>query len=256
MNECFQPITPSLGTISEPWLQQQQRRRFLIPIRDSDPVISTAISTRGWLVSATPLTIRLYDLNGNKHAQEIKWRSESPINLKRKEEKIRAVAISDDLLAVVTQYRLLMYEYGERGTDEIEAPKIDQNGSWAPKSVSILQVESVDTRQSAAAWIAVGGEGVNGVKLFQYSRGECWSAQRDYRTTLWCPANTSSLRMVGFSQFVRMNRFYVFAVTSNDRIFCWHMFSRESATPKILSDWKLYDGPRQDAAVRGVERTP
>ncbi|KAF1961897.1 hypothetical protein CC80DRAFT_488284 [Byssothecium circinans] len=173
-----------------------------------------------------------------------------------KSEKIRAVAISDDLLAVVTHHRLIVFDYTQPGRVEdnvLEDVRIDLNDAWTPKSVSILQVESTDTLQSAAAWIAVGGEGINGVKLYQYSNNTGWNAHRNKRTTLRCPCNTSAIRDVGFSQFLRDNKFIVYGVTTESRIFSWIVCPRETAGPVVVSGWELDGNLGQNSLYQRAE---
>ncbi|KAF2634636.1 hypothetical protein P280DRAFT_413431 [Massarina eburnea CBS 473.64] len=237
MNEQFRTLPASLGITTKTRLQQPHRR---FSMRESSTVISTSITT-GWLATATLTEIRLYDLDSQDYAREIVQHCEFSVMTQSKNEKIRAVAISHDLLAVVTHHRLLIFAYTEsKDVKEtcFEDVRIDLNEAWTPKSVSIMQVESTDTLQSAAAWIAVGGEGINGVKLYQYSRSTGWNAHRN-RTVLKCPRNTSSVCDVGFSQFVRNNRFFVFGVTSENRIFCWIVCPRETASPIPVSGWEL-----------------
>ncbi|KAJ4298148.1 hypothetical protein N0V90_006047 [Kalmusia sp. IMI 367209] len=234
MTEHFQFLPATLGPTSQSRLQQRRR----LSIRDSDIFVSTAIAPTGWLAAATSSEIRLYDVENQDRAREIRPNVVLHPKLQPKNESIRAIAISDDLLAVVTHLRLIMYEYREAGSIDdnvLEDVCIDQKAAWFPQSVSILQVKSTDTFQSAAAWVAVGGEGVNGVKLFQYSRNSCWNALRNCRLTLKCPQNTGLMRLVGFSTFVRMNSFVVFGATSDNRIICWNVRSHEIGSPVILS---------------------
>jgi hypothetical protein len=248
MNEHFRTLPASLGAITSTRLQKHRR----LSMRDSNALISTAISGTGRLATATASEIRLYDLESQNHARDIVQYCEFPVKMISKNEKIRAVTISDDLLAIVTHLRLIVFEYRENGKVEdnvLEDLRIDVSEAWTPKSVSILQVKSADTRQSAAAWIAVGGEGVNGVKLYQYSQTTGWNAHRNHRTILKCPRNTSSIRTVGFSQFVRENKFFVFGVTSENRIFCWDVGLSDTTNAVTGLGWELDGNMRQNSLV-------
>lgn len=222
--ERFNVIHASKGTSSQTRLQQQ-RRRF--SLRDSEAFVATAIAPNGWVAAATRSEIHLYNVETQNLLIDITPTASVCLKSLSKGERVRAVAISDDLLAVVTHFRLIIYEYQETGNVEdniLSEVRIDQRGCWTPRSLSILQVDAMDTDQSAAAWIAVGGEGINGVKLYQYSRTSCWNAPRNCHSTLKCPRNTGLVQSVGFSTFVRANCFVVFAVTSENRIICWSVY--------------------------------
>ncbi|PVI08351.1 hypothetical protein DM02DRAFT_647719 [Periconia macrospinosa] len=246
--EIFSTPTTSMGGVARTELQQQ-RRWININFRDQK-VISTAISSTGWLVTATATKVRLYDMDHQDHEQKLSSSSEFSIAKREVNERIRAVAISNSLLAVVTHYRLIVYQYDgdvSRVQDSIlEEAKIDQNETWIAKSVAIMQVKSRDPRQTDAAWVAVGGEGVNGVKLFQYSNINSWNPEPNFRTILKCSQSTSAVRYVGFSSFIRDNRFIVFGVTSSNRIFCWDVQARMSAIPKTICTWELDSGWRSN----------
>jgi hypothetical protein len=246
--EKFQTFPVKIESISETQLQQQ-RRWLSMPVPDSKKVISTAISpVTGWLITATSSDIRLYDLDNQDHTKELSPHTEFSL-LREKDEGIRSVAISESLLAVVTHYRLIVYEYREAGRVQDNVLDCVRFGTWIGKSVSIMQVESHGTNQSAAAWVAVGGEGVNGVKLFQYSHISCWNAQRECRTILKCPQSTSAVRDVGFSSFISQNSFVVYGVTNN-RIFCWNVRPHKSTSPTIVRSWEVDGGFRQNIVVR------
>ena len=61
---------------------------------------------------------------------------------------------------------------------------------------------------------------MNGVKLYQYSKTSSWNVHA-FRLNLKCPQNTGTIYDVGFSKFVSMNCFVVYAVTSENRVVCW-----------------------------------
>lgn len=230
MSERFDVLKATSVLHSQTRLQHQ-RHRF--SIRDTETFVSTAIAPNRWIAAATPSEVRLYDIDSQSQKQNLLQNIKPchSIHLKplSKGESIRAVAISNDLLAVVTHLRLMVYSYQEFAFESniIEEVRIDQKASWTPKSVSILQVHSSDATQSAAAWIAVGGQGVNCVKLYQYSHRSCWEAQSDCRLTLKCLENTGLVQSVGFSSFLHRNCFFVFAVSSENRVLCWEIRTQE-----------------------------
>lgn len=165
----------------------------------------------------------MYDVEHQDLSKSVKPYTTFRMPQLSKGETIRGVAISNDLLAVVTRRRLVIYEYLDNRNIEsnyLEEVFLDLKSEWTPRSVSILQAASSDTYQSSAAWVAVGGEGVNGVKLYQYSKTSQWNTH-GFRLNLRCPKNTGVIYSVGFSKFVSMNCFVVFAVTSENRVVCW-----------------------------------
>ncbi|KAL5376283.1 hypothetical protein PMIN02_011844 [Paraphaeosphaeria minitans] len=160
--ERFHVLQASKGISLQTRLLQQKRR---FSIRDSEAFVSTAIAPNGRVAVATPSEVRLYNIECQNLNKDVTPTASVRLKLLSKGESVRAVAISDDLLAVVTHRRLMVYEYQETGNIEdnsLPEVRIDQKASWTPRSLSILQVDATDPDQSAAAWIAVGGEGVNG----------------------------------------------------------------------------------------------
>jgi hypothetical protein len=129
--------------------------------------VATAISSSGWLAIATSADVRLYrkGIENRKGIIEI----DAKVALKPSHGKeIRDIALSDDLLVLVTSSHLLVYEYRDpNGLGTPMERQIDQGGRWRPKGVKILQNGSVRRRSGAHAWIAVGGQGQNGVNLFR-----------------------------------------------------------------------------------------
>jgi hypothetical protein len=86
-----------------------------------------------------------------------------------KKEEIRGVALTEDLLAVITHMQLLVYdEYSRETPNLVKAQRVDQDECWIPRSVSISQSGSPSIDRIATASVAVGGEGESGVKLFRY----------------------------------------------------------------------------------------
>ncbi|KAF2448377.1 hypothetical protein P171DRAFT_481450 [Karstenula rhodostoma CBS 690.94] len=236
--EQYSMLQASEGTSSQARLLQKKCR---FPIRDSEAFVSTAIAPNGWVAAATPSEVRLYNIGCQNLDKDVTPTKSLRLKSLSKGECVRAVAISDDLLAVVTHFRLIVYKYQETQDieDSIEPDVyIDKTASWTPRSLSILQVDATDADQNAAAWISVGGEGVNGVKLYQYSRRPhwTWTALRDCRLTLNCPRNTGLVQSVGFSTYVRMDCFVVFAVTSENRVLCWKIHSQGIGTPVVDND--------------------
>ncbi|KAL5405362.1 hypothetical protein PMIN03_008479 [Paraphaeosphaeria minitans] len=241
--ERFHVLQASKGISLQTRLLQQKRR---FSIRDSEAFVSTAIAPNGRVAVATPSEVRLYNIECQNLNKDVTPTASVRLKLLSKGESVRAVAISDDLLAVVTHRRLMVYEYQETGNIEdnsLPEVRIDQKASWTPRSLSILQVDATDPDQSAAAWIAVGGEGVNGVRLYQYSRRPCWTALRDCHLTLKCPRNTGLVKSVGFSTFVRMNFLFIFAVTSENQVACWSVHAQGLAPLGApVSRWRSLPG--------------
>ena len=224
MNERFDVLSATSAKALRTRLCQQKRR---IPLCDNDTFVSTAIAPNGCIAAATSLEIRLFDVEKQDCDKDVKPYVSFPLKPISKGESIRGVAISDDLLAVVTHLRLVVYEYRDNKTkkdfesNNLGDIRLDPKAAWIPRSVSILQIASSDTYQSAAAWVAVGGEGPSGVKLYQFSRTVCWNKPYTFQLSLYHGQCTGAVYKVGFSKFVRMNNFIVYAVTSDNRVICW-----------------------------------
>ena len=127
---------------------------------------------------------------------------------------------------------------------------IDQDETWTPKSVSILQSGSVGSRSGATAWIAVGGEGQTGVKVFKYSYGNCWGSNSD-RVILQCPHNSDAFKFVGFSP-ARLNtieRVMVYGVTTGNRVHCWEIRERQSGMQDNRPFWSIDSNKTPSEAV-------
>src|SRR5204863_5717680 len=96
--------------------------------------------------------------------------------------KIRAIALSNDLLAIITYSHLIVFEYRVNGdTDHIlvDTRLINRSEAWTPQSVAIRQVEYVGTGVVRFSWIAVGGQGKHGVKVYKYTYNVGCDAQTD-----------------------------------------------------------------------------
>ncbi|KAF2112753.1 hypothetical protein BDV96DRAFT_602133 [Lophiotrema nucula] len=221
---CFRTFPASL-TAGSP--SAKQLEKF-----SSKPAISTTISSSGWIAISTPADVRLYRMGDEDRKGNIKRYAKVTLR-SNQGKKIRATALSDDLLAIITDSHLLVYEY--RDPDGLGSPmekQIDQGGRWRPKAVKIFQKGSVGRRSEAYAWIAVGGQGQNGVNLFKctYSPySNCWSSQAD-RVILPCPGNTGFVRIVGFSpsRFNRDDIFMVLGVTESNWMHCWTVREQSS----------------------------
>jgi hypothetical protein len=209
-----------------------QRPGFLKP-----DDVATSISLSGWAAAASSEQVRVYNVKGDRPGSP--RAVFTPPSLARKE-KIRAVALSDELLAVTTHRRLLVFdEYRTRSdfsksslTDRL----IDQTQTWTPNSISILQT---GTGRGATATIAVGGEGDSGVKLFKYIYTTGWNASNDY-SILRCPGNSGVIKDVRFSAY-RSNATYgpmVLALTMRNHMYCWSITrGAESGVRVILPSW-------------------
>lgn len=243
MNERFELVLPTSVSDSK---TQLHRKRYMPWSLDDATIISTAISASGWVATASSWKIRLYYAKNRAPTEKISKDREFRIEPETENEKIRSIAISLDLLAVLTHRRLIVYEYREPGEGALETVYIDKTGIGTPKSVSILQVGSVSARITGFAWIAVGGEGR--VKLFEYAYLSCWSPHR-YRSTLNCLQTSSKIRIVAFSHFSPMNSFVVCGVASDDRMHCWDVRVQESSSPRIISSWELDYTSRQNEPV-------
>jgi len=250
VNENFPALPTSLDIITKTRLQQKRCR---IPIRDCS-IVSTAISGTGWLATATPTEVRVYNNNNIDEpgsAEKLGYHAIIPLDMSSKAERIKAIALSNDLLAVVTHLRLIVYDYHDLGRVQpikLYEVCIDQKDTWTPRCVSILQVKTTDADTKAVAWIAVGGQGVNAIKLYQCSRRTGWNHHYDFQLILKCPHTNGWIRRVGFSMFMDLNSFVVFSVTSDNRIVCWdiHLLNTGKLIKpvlfRVLSILILYSG--------------
>lgn len=230
MTERFDVLPAKSAEASQTRLCPTKRR---LPLCDNETYISTAIAPNGWLAAATTLEIRLFDVESQDLTKDIKPCTSFRLKPVSKGESIRGVALSNDLLAVVTHHRLIVYEYRDNRDFEsnfLEKIHIDATAAWTPRCVSIVQVDSSNTYQSGVAWVAVGGEGASGVKVYQYSQTLCWNTPHTFHLSLRHPQCTGVIRKVGFSNFVRMNCFVVYAVTSDNRVICWKILMDPTGT--------------------------
>jgi hypothetical protein len=209
----------SFRTFSPKYSSHSENRMRKPGLRKSDDV-ATAISPSGWVAAASPKQIRLYNLKEAKSDKDVPTRAVFNTPSLAKEENIRAIAISEDLLAVVTHRRLLVCE-GYQTSDELARCLlhdwiIDQNQGWTPNALAISQV---GTGKGATASVAVGGEGYRGLKIFKYVYTTGWNAVDD-RLVLECPENNGAIKLVGIAPY-RSNAMYgpmVFAQTTRNRI--------------------------------------
>jgi hypothetical protein len=132
--------------------------------------------------------------------------------------------LSEDILAVVTHERLLVYNEYRTSIDlkrnQIEERRISPNQTWTPRSVAISQM---GTGEGALASIAVGGEGESGVKVFKLCRSTTgWVVQSD-RSILNCRHNNGAIKVVGFSPCRKdaIHGSMVFALTTGNNLYCW-----------------------------------
>jgi hypothetical protein len=219
------------------------------------PEIATALSSTGWLATASQSSIRLFRLEGINQTRDI--RRVALIECSPEYGKVRAIAISEDILAVITYSHLLLYEYKQivnNAVSCVDVRQIDQNQAWTPKSVAIRQRGIVGVGLDADAWLAIGGEGKIGVKLFRYSYKTCWNAQSD-RINLTCARNTSSMRLVSFSPDFPYtgDQIIVVGATESNKIYCWgvgHGSGRRALEPS----WILNCDRRTDGVVSTAVR--
>ncbi|KAF2728705.1 hypothetical protein EJ04DRAFT_89134 [Polyplosphaeria fusca] len=233
-----------------------QRARRWLGSREPEPDVSTAVSSSKWVATCTPTEVRLYCLRDVDLSKEIKIQAVISLNAQTQQEQIQAIALSEDILAIITHIRLIVYEYRVPGglDKSVDDRRIDHGQIWTPRSVAILQYKP--GRGVPTAHIAVGGQGHNGVKLFRYAYGNCWSYQEDI-VPLSCRGNTGSIKLVQFSAD-RMNgrdKFMVVGVTSSNQIHCWDLGHRLPGSPDsraLESAWYLDTSSRKhDIPGRG-----
>lgn len=225
----FQVFSASFGSHSETHLQRSGQKFFSKPYD-----VATSVSPCGWIAVCSPKQIRLYDVKNENQTRDIPLKAELSIPTLHKDEKIRGIALSEDLLAVITHRRLLVYdEYRRNGGMPIlvKEQRIDQNECWIPRSVSISQVGAPSIETTATAKVAVGGEGTSGVKVFRYIYTQGWNGE-SHCTTLTCPQNNGAIKIVGFSPG-RSDILYgpmAFAVSTGNHLYCWNISKHSSPT--------------------------
>jgi hypothetical protein len=185
--------------------------------------VATSVSPSGWVAACSSKDVRLYNVREANRSRDIPPEHTLTIPLLFKHEEIRAVALSEDILAVITYNRLLVYDDYHTSNDlsrhKIEELPIDQNQSWTARSVAISQN---GRGNGAIASIAVGGEGESGVKVFRYVYATGWNPQSD-RSVLKCRQNNGAVKVVGFSPCRNdaVHGSMVFALTTGNRLYCW-----------------------------------
>ena len=219
--DYFQVYSASSKSQSSNLLQRPKRLGFLIA-----PDVATSISSSGWVATCSSEQIRLYDVKGANRSRIIQPKAVLSIPMILRDEKIRGIALSDDLLAVITHNRLLVYDEYRTNNDHMPSfvgeKRIDQDGHWTPRSVSIAQLGRQSPKGGATASIAVGGEGESAVKIFRYKYMPAWNLQGDH-VVLKCPHNNGAVKIVGFSPW-RSDAIYapmVFAVTTGNHLYSW-----------------------------------
>ncbi len=219
--EHFQIYSASSGSQSTNRLQRPGR--LLVPKAED---VATSISALGWVATCSPKHVRLYDVKAANRNRTIPPKAVLNIPMISKDEEIRGISLSEDLLAVITHTRLLVYDEYRTNNDHVPSfvgeRRIDQNGYWTPRSVSISQTGSPSLGGGAMASIAVGGEGESAVKVFKYRYMGAWNVLND-RVVLICPQNNGAVKVVGFSP-CRNDAIYgsmVFALTTGNHLYCW-----------------------------------
>jgi hypothetical protein len=213
------PVFSSASLVSQSETRLQRQRQFLSKAHD----VAISVSPSGWVAACSPKDIRLYNAKGAVRSRNMAPERTLTVPSLTKHERIRAVALSEDVLAVVTHERLLVYgEYhtnNDLTRNQIEERLISQNQTWTPRSVAILQMGK---GEGALASIAVGGEGENGVKVFKYKYTTGWNVQSD-RSILNCRYNNGAIKIVGFSPCRNdaVHGSMVFALTTGNSLYCW-----------------------------------
>jgi len=197
--------------------------------------IATSISPSGWLAAASAKHIRLYNVKEANRNTTIPLSTSVSINT-GPDDRIRAIALSEDLLVVLTRSKLFVYgEYRTR-PDLVKSRDVDQ--AW---SVSIEQAGVAAPCVEASASVVVGGVGVAGVMVFRYVYKAGWNAQHDYMRLL-CPGNIGAIKTVGFSPY-QSNALYgplAFALTKTNRLYCWLVGnSSEPGIRNVQPSWHI-----------------
>ncbi|USP77488.1 hypothetical protein yc1106_04762 [Curvularia clavata] len=239
--ENFQIFSASSGSHSETRLQQPGQK-FLSKPYD----VATSISPSGWVAVCSLKQVRLYNVRNENQSKDIPLKAELSVSMSHRDEKIRGIALSEDLLAVITHRRLLVYdEYRRNGGDVpvlVKEQRIDQNECWTPRSVSISQNGGPSIQGGATASIAVGGEGTSGVKIFRYIYMQGWNVE-NHCTTLMCPQNNGAIKIVGFSprRSDALQGPMAFAVSTGNRMYCWDVSRQISSKSTLRLDpvWHL-----------------
>lgn len=218
--------------------------------RKPKPDTITALSPSGWLATVYHNSVRLFRVEEIDETKEIDKVASIECSLEYGE--VRAIAISEDILAVITYSHLLLYEYKNlvKSIDSIvDVRQIDQNQAWIPRSVAIRQQGLVGEGLTSDVWIAIGGDGKIGVKLLKYSYDSLWSAQSD-RFNLTCARNTSSMKIVGFSPDAPYSGDHVIVVgaTESNRIYCWGI-NEASERRAVEPSWTLNCDQGKDGIV-------
>lgn len=227
IDEHFKVFSASLGDRSASQSNLERRSRPIFGVRKPD--IATAISRSGWLATATITDISIFHFEGVSLTRDLK--RVDFIECGSKSDEIKDIALSDDLLAVITRSRLIVYGYDRESGgidrtvvyDQTIDQRLHQAPTWISQSLAICQRGLVKPGLLALAWIAVGGQKKNGVKLFRFMYNAGWTHNR--RLILNCEDNSGSVRLVGFSpnRFGSATQFIVFGVNTSNQIYCWDL---------------------------------
>jgi len=256
------PVCSGAGTPAS-WVLGGRRRR-LWGLRGPESEISTALSPSGWAAAATHTDVRLYNLTarnipsycGSRGLYSVfKTKGVAvdsitvPLKLdKKKAEQVRGIALSNDLLAVITHMRLIVYTYAH--LDDLKQPLHEKYLDSTPRTVGILQRGVSDTGREASAWVAIGTSGAGGVELFNYSYISAWSPQGS-QPRLACPGNTSWISHISLSpcQSNHEDDFMLLAVSELNHIYCWKIVERHYKVD-IKSFWRLDINTHTNELVR------
>ncbi|KAK1919363.1 hypothetical protein P3342_009087 [Pyrenophora teres f. teres] len=208
--------------------------------------VATSISPSGWVAAYSSHQIRLYNVKGANRSREVPIEASFNIPMLSKHEEIRGVALSNDLIAVITHTRLLVYDEYRGSGGQVREPlheqRIDQDGSWTPRSLAISQVGAPGNETEARASIAVGGEGEGGVKIFRYRYTAGWNKQPN-RLVLRCPRNNGAIKVVGFSPSRPDAMFgpMAYALTTGNRLYCWAigLNPRVGVSNRVDPSWQI-----------------
>lgn len=245
--ENFRPYAAELV---KPISKCRLERRTWMGMRAPKPTpdIATALSSTGWLATASATEVRMFQISDIDMTRDIK--KSFSIKAGSENDAIRGVALSEDLLAIITYKQLIVYAYRKDGDRPVDTKKINQSDTWTPKAVAIRQRGSVGPDHETSAWIAIGGSGKNAVGVFKYTYNSCWSAQCD-RAILAYSQNTSAIRVVGFSPDEPNTGDYVvvFGATECNKIYCWGIAKQGCPYPPPEPSWIFNCDVRKDGVV-------
>lgn len=214
--------------------------------------VAISISPSGLLGVASSKDVRLYMVAAVNPTQDIPVSATLSIDL-HSTENIRAIALSESLLVIVTHRRLQVYDLmgGHVRNNLIEDRSFGHELGWVPNSVSIVQIGTAAEGTRASATVTVGGIGEDGVKAFRYTYKNCWNGQTAY-LVLECPRNNGTVKHIGFSPFSPNDRRdrMAFALTTGNQLYCWLVnWHGLQAAQSVQPCWQIDCNPPNNPQV-------